>query len=82
MIPASTALSESRAKWISHAVVRPLPRPGASGNPIATHRDGLADHDPKLLRLQLEAKHGNRCRWTYLEQDPDRWRVRLHRNHR
>ncbi len=39
MIPASIALSESRAKWISHAVVQPLPRPGASANPIATHRD-------------------------------------------
>ena len=37
----------------------------------------IADHDPKPLRFQLEAKHGNRCRWTYLEEGPDRWRVRL-----
>lgn len=42
----------------------------------------IADHDPKPLRLQLEAKHGDRCRWTYLEQGPDLWRVRLHRDHR
>ena len=38
----------------------------------------IADHDPRSLRLQLEAKHGDRCRWTYLEQGPDQWRVRLH----
>lgn len=37
----------------------------------------IADHDPRPLRLQLEAKHGNRCRWIYLEQGPDLWRVRL-----
>ena len=37
----------------------------------------IADHDPKPRRFQLEAKHGNRCRWTYLEEGPDRWRVRL-----
>jgi uncharacterized protein (DUF2249 family) len=37
----------------------------------------IADHDPRPLRFQLEAKHGNRCRWTYLEEGPDRWRVRL-----
>ncbi len=37
----------------------------------------IADHDPRPLHLQLEAKHGNRCRWTYLEQGPDLWRVRL-----
>jgi uncharacterized protein (DUF2249 family) len=37
----------------------------------------IADHDPRSLRLQLEAKHGERCRWTYLEQGPGLWRVRL-----
>ena len=37
----------------------------------------IADHDPRPLRLQLEAKHGNRCRWTYLESGPDVWRIRL-----
>ena len=37
----------------------------------------LVDHDPRPLRLQLEAKHGSRCRWTDLEQGPDVWRVRL-----
>lgn len=37
----------------------------------------ITDHDPKRLRLQTEAKHGNRCRFIYLEQGPDLWRVRL-----
>ncbi|MGN6584094.1 MAG: hypothetical protein ACTHJV_10360 [Rhizobiaceae bacterium] len=31
------------------------------------------------MRLQLEAKHGDRCCWAYLEQGPDVWRVRLRR---
>ncbi len=37
----------------------------------------IVDHDPRRLRLQLEDKHGERVRWTYLEQGPDLWRVRL-----
>lgn len=37
----------------------------------------VVDHDPRRLRLQLEALHGERCGWTYLEQGPDVWRVRL-----
>lgn len=41
----------------------------------------IADHDPRRLRLQLEVKHGDRCRWTYLEQGPDLWRVRLQHGH-
>jgi uncharacterized protein (DUF2249 family) len=51
------------------------------------HLDGpnalqlIADHDPRPLRLQLEAKHGSRCQWIYLEQGPDLWRVRLQHGH-
>lgn len=37
----------------------------------------VTDHDPRPLRLQLESKHGTRCQWTYLEEGPDVWRVRL-----
>lgn len=37
----------------------------------------VVDHDPKPLRFQLEAKHGSNCQWTYLEEGPDVWRVRL-----
>ncbi len=37
----------------------------------------VVDHDPKPLRLQLEARHGTRCNWSYLEKGPDIWRVRL-----
>jgi uncharacterized protein (DUF2249 family) len=40
----------------------------------------VSDHDPRLLRGQLEMKHGARCQWTYLEQGPDIWRVRLRRS--
>jgi uncharacterized protein (DUF2249 family) len=38
----------------------------------------VVDHNPARLRLQLEAQYGSRCGWSYLEQGPDRWRVRLH----
>ncbi len=41
----------------------------------------IADHDSKPLSLQLEAKYGYRCRFTYLEQGPDLWRVRLYYDH-
>jgi uncharacterized protein (DUF2249 family) len=37
----------------------------------------IADHDPRPLRFQLEAKHGARCDWSYIEHGPDVWRVRL-----
>jgi uncharacterized protein (DUF2249 family) len=40
----------------------------------------VVDHNPKALCFQLEAKHGQRYRWTYLEQGPDIWRVRLQRS--
>jgi uncharacterized protein (DUF2249 family) len=39
----------------------------------------IVDHDPRPLRIQLEARYGNRCCWTYLEQGPDVWRIRLQR---
>ncbi len=35
----------------------------------------VVDHDPRPLRYQLEARHGSS--WSYLEQGPDVWRVRL-----
>lgn len=37
----------------------------------------VVDHDPRRLRMQLEARHGSRCAWSYLEEGPDTWRVRL-----
>ena len=37
----------------------------------------IVDHDPRRLRLQLKARHGSRCGWSYLETGPDVWRVRL-----
>jgi uncharacterized protein (DUF2249 family) len=37
----------------------------------------VVDHDPRPLRYQLEARDGAQCEWSYLEQGPDVWRVRL-----
>ena len=37
----------------------------------------IVDHDPRRLRLALEDRHGARCGWSYLENGPDVWRVRL-----
>ena len=37
----------------------------------------VVDHDPRLLRWQFEERHGSRCGWSYLEEGPDLWRVRL-----
>ena len=37
----------------------------------------VVDHNPRRLRMQLEAQHGSRCGWSYLEEGPDVWRVRL-----
>jgi uncharacterized protein (DUF2249 family) len=28
----------------------------------------VVDHDPRRLRMQLEASHGSRCGWSYLER--------------
>lgn len=39
----------------------------------------VADHAPEPLRLQLEARYGESCGWTYLEKGPDIWRVRVER---
>lgn len=37
----------------------------------------VVGHDPRPLRFQFGAAHGSRGTWTYLEEDPDVWRVRL-----
>ena len=37
----------------------------------------IVDHDPKPLRFQFETRYGAQCRWSYLEEGPDAWRVRL-----
>ena len=37
----------------------------------------VVDHDPRRLRFLLDVSFGSQCDWTYLEQGPDLWRVRL-----
>ena len=35
------------------------------------------DHDPRPLYYQLQAERGRQLDWSYLEQGPDRWRVKV-----
>ncbi len=35
------------------------------------------DHDPKPLYYQFQAERPGRVAWTYLEEGPDVWRVRI-----
>lgn len=37
------------------------------------------DHDPKPLYYQFQAEHAGKFEWTYLEQGPEVWRVRIGR---
>jgi uncharacterized protein (DUF2249 family) len=37
------------------------------------------DHDPKPLYYQLMAEQAGRVAWTYLEEGPEVWRVRIGR---
>ena len=50
--------------------------------------DGLAsgqamvivnDHDPRPLQYQFAAERADSFEWTYLEQGPETWRVRIGR---
>lgn len=38
------------------------------------------DHDPKPLYYQLLGERGNIFTWTYLEQGPETWKVRISKN--
>lgn len=35
------------------------------------------DHDPKPLYYQLQAEHTGEFKWTYLEDGPETWQVRI-----
>jgi uncharacterized protein (DUF2249 family) len=39
----------------------------------------IADHNPRPLRGYFEMVHGDEAQWSYLEQGPEVWRVRLAR---
>lgn len=39
----------------------------------------LNDHDPKPLQDQFEARFADRFSWTYLEEGPEVWWVRIGR---
>ena len=39
----------------------------------------INDHDPRPLRYQLLAERPGTFEWTYVEQGPDTWRVRIDR---
>lgn len=38
------------------------------------------DHDPKPVYYQLQAQHGDSFTWSYVEQGPQVWRVRVTRS--
>ncbi len=37
----------------------------------------INDHDPKPLYYQFAAERAGEFTWDYLEQGPERWRVRI-----
>lgn len=37
----------------------------------------LNDHDPKPLYYQFQAERSGQVAWDYLEEGPDRWRVKV-----
>jgi uncharacterized protein (DUF2249 family) len=37
----------------------------------------INDHDPRPLNYQFESKHNNAFDWTYLEQGPELWKIRI-----
>jgi len=41
----------------------------------------IAPHAPRPLRHQFEMRYGDSFRWTYLEEGPDVWRVRVEHVH-
>jgi uncharacterized protein (DUF2249 family) len=75
-------ISEGLERVIRVGDIEPRQRHGLIGQ-LFDHLDPasslqlVVDHDPRPLRYQLEARYGARCDWSYLEQGPDVWRVRL-----
>lgn len=67
--------------------VRPIPprdkHPAIFARLDALHRGEaimlVNDHDPKPLRYQLDAEQAGKFGWTYREQGPTVWRVRIDR---
>jgi len=39
----------------------------------------INDHDPRPLRYQLDAERPGSFEWTYQEEGPEVWRVRIDR---
>lgn len=39
------------------------------------------DHDPKPLYYQFQAEHSGKFSWSYIEEGPEVWRVRIGRTH-
>jgi len=35
------------------------------------------DHDPKPVYFQLQAERSGKVDWAYLEEGPERWRVKV-----
>ncbi|WP_180899639.1 DUF2249 domain-containing protein [Martelella soudanensis] len=60
---------------VRHTVITQLVTHLAAGETLQL----IVDHDPRRLKLQLEAGRDGGICWEYLEKGPDIWRVRLGR---
>lgn len=58
---------------VRHTVITQLLTHLAAGETLQL----VVDHDPRRLKLQLEAGRGGGIGWAHLEKGPEIWRVRL-----
>jgi uncharacterized protein (DUF2249 family) len=58
---------------LRHGIIEKLFRHLSPGHGLQI----VVDHDPRRLRFLLDVSFGSQCDWTYLEQGPDLWRIRL-----
>ncbi|MBI5131562.1 MAG: DUF2249 domain-containing protein [Rhodopseudomonas palustris] len=58
---------------LRHGIIEELFRHLSPGHGLQI----VVDHDPRRLRFLLDVSFGSQCDWTYLEQGPDLWRIRL-----
>ncbi len=75
-------MNKSTERVMEAADIEPRLRHGIIGQLFRHLEPGhslqiVVDHDPQRLRFQLDLAFGELCDWSYLEQGPDVWRVRL-----
>ena len=58
-----------------HSIIMKLFEALATGKSLQL----ITDHRPRPLQHQMELRYGAGCRWSYLEEGPDIWKVRVRR---